>query len=212
MKKETNSTRLETLKKHGFIDKSVKTFNKSVKTAWSHFKSAFPNGRIFPNATLLKGSKSVLKAAESVNMLVIGNRIVYPSGNTRVRVYESKTRVTFIQTKPSGHRDIIILGKDGNHLKAGLEYSQKFRNRKGVKHSWGTLKTHDITTKKGIMVRGFMRDVALTYENPIDAMTDNRYHRDDDELNFGDYMDDEQGFLSEVQKSNGVAALILTEY
>lgn len=212
MKKVTNADRLKTLQKHGFISKSVKTFNKSVRNAWSHFSDAFPSGRLYPNSTLLKGSKAVLKAAESVNMLVIGDKIVYPAGNTKVRVYETASRITFIQTKPSGHRDIIILGKDGDHLKAGLEYSKTFRNKKGVRHSWGTLKTHDVTTKKGLMVKGFMRDVAQTYDNPIDAMTDNRYHANDTEISLGDYMDDEKGFLSEVQKSNGVAALILTEY
>ena len=212
MKKVTNADRLKTLQKHGFISKSVKTFNKSVRNAWGHFSDAFPSGRLYPNSTLLKGSKAVLKAAESVNMLVIGDKIVYPAGNTKVKVREYKNTVIFYQTKPSGRRDIIILAKDGNHLQAGLNYAKTHRDKKGTLHAWGTLKTHNITTKKGTMVRGFMRDVAKTYETPLEAMTDNRYHANDTPISVDDFADDKQRFFDEVQKSNGISALILTEY
>lgn len=210
--KVTNATRLETLKKHGFVAKSVKTFNQTVRKTWSDFNDAFPRGRLFQNSTLLKGSKDVLNAAKSVNMLVIGDRIVYPAANTKVKIRETKDKVIFYQTKPSGHRDIIVLGKDGNHLKAGLEYAKKFKNRDGKLHTFGTLKTHVLKTSKGVMHKGFMRDLAQTYPNPIDAMLDHRYLVDTGGIDPADYFDDEDGFFDTIQESNGVAALILTEY
>lgn len=145
-------------------------------------------------------------------MLVIGDRIVYPAGNTKVTIRETKDKVIFYQRKPSGHRDIIVLGKDGNHLQAGLDYSKKFKDRDGKKHSYGTLKTHDVVTKNGLVHRGFIRDVAMTYENPIDAMLDHRYSVGDATLDPGDYLDDVPSFLQAVDKTNGVAALIITEY
>ena len=144
-------------------------------------------------------------------MLVIGNKIVYPSGNTKVKVREYGNKVIFYQTKPSGHRDIIILAKDGNHLKAGLEYAKNYKRKSGVLHAWGTLKTHDVKTKHGVMHKGFMRDVAVTYENPLDAMTDNRY-KVDEIISADDYDGQIDDFIADVQKTNGVAALILTEY
>lgn len=148
-------------------------------------------------------------------MLVVGDRVVFPAGNTKVTVRETATRIFIYQRRHSGHKDTIILGKDGNHLKAGLEYSKSVRtsaDKKGVMRSWGSLKTHAVTTKNGEVINGFMRDVAQTYENPIDAMLDHRYLVDSDQPNPGDYLDDFPEFLARTQKTNGISALILTEY
>lgn len=210
--KVTNSARLETLKKHGFVAKSVKTFNKTVRKTWGDFNDAFPHGRIFAKSTLLKGSKAVLDAARSVNMLVIGDRIVYPAANTKVSIRETKDKVFFYQKKPSGHRDIIILAKDGNHLKAGLEYAKNFKNRKGIHHSFGTLKTHAVKTKSGVMHKGFMRDVARTFMNPMDALNEDRYKISPVIVDPADYFDDEDAYFDAVTANNGIAALILTEF
>lgn len=213
MKKElTQKQKLQKLKDGGFVDKSVKTFNKSVKTAWTEFNAAFKTGNVFRNAALLKGSKGALSAARSVNMLVVGDRIVFPAGNTKVKIYEKGNRITIIQTKASGHRDVIVLAKDGNHIPEGIKYAQNFRNKKGKKHSFGTLKTHDLETTKGEFVKGFMRDVSKTYENPIDALTDERYVIEKVGLDPAEYYKDPAKFISAAYANNGVSALILTEY
>lgn len=212
MKKLTNADRLKTLQNHGFVSKSVKTFNTTVRKTWADFNDTFPKGRLFPNSVLLKGSKAVLKAAKSVNMLVIGDRIVYPAANTKVTVRETKDKVIFYQKKPSGHRDIIVLGKDGKHIKAGLEYAMKFKNRAGKKHSFGSLKTHNIVTKGGEVHAGFVRDVAVTFTSPMDALNEDRYSKVKEFIDPADYFDDEDSFFSAVTESNGIAALILTEF
>lgn len=195
---------------------SVKTFNKGAQKVWADYKHAFPNGASDKQA-FISVSKDARATCASVNMRVIGDAVVFPrnSANTTVKIRETK-RGVFVEYGPSKsfktHSDTIILSKDGNHLKYGMELARRNKAREGedISASYGTLKTHAYNTSKkgnpeGEMVRGFMRDTARTYEDPWSAIFDDRYANATIQL-APQAMD--KKFIAALEETNGVAALI----
>lgn len=225
VKKETNATRLETLKKNGFIDNSVKTFNKTVKTAWMEFNAAFPNGRVFRKSTLVTVSKDTIPILRGSNMLVVGNKLVFPAEGAHVKVRETKKGI-FIDAKrttdaagrriKNGNSYTIILAKDGNHIKYGLELARKTGKKAELKNgqltAYGTLKTSSLKLADGTTVKTFMRDMSAGYESAAGAIEDDRYNQGAaDEILEDDYGTRAE-YLSDVAETNGVHALIRMHY
>lgn len=217
--------KLDKLKALHIVGPTVKTFNKSAKSLWSDYIAAFPKG-VAGNQTFLRASPDARKAAESVNMRVIGGAVVFPTGTGGTAKLRETKRGVFIdygrKGAERGKLDTIILSKDLNHIRYGMELSRKHKNKKdghGFLHSWGTLKTHAFSTSKngtGEMVRGFMRDTARAEIDPLAALLDNRYKAStmdlDDEFDDDDAPLITREFVARLQETNGVAALIRVNY
>lgn len=224
VKKETNATRLETLKKNGFIDKSVKTFNKSVKTAWTDFNAAFPNGRVFRKSTLVTVSKDTKHIFKNANMLVVGDKLVFPAEGAQVKVRETAKGI-FIDAKrttdftgkkiKNGPKYQIILAKDGAHIKYAKELERKAgKRRDGVdargqqRITYGTLKTSSLDTRDGKTVKTFMRDITMQYETVDGAIEDDRYNEGAADDILADDYKSHTAYMTDVAEANGVHAVI----
>jgi hypothetical protein len=217
-KAPTKAGMLRELKSHGMVSATTKTFNKSAQKVWADYREAFPNGASGKQA-FLAASKEARAACASVNMRIIGNAVVFPkhSDGWDVKLRETK-RGVFVEYGPKKsfktHSDTIILSKDGNHIKYGVELARRNKAREGedITATYGTVKTHAYSTGKkkdgtaGEMINGFMRDTARATENPLDALLDNRYSVDS--LNLAAPPKIDKGFISKLAQTNGVAALI----
>ena len=216
-KELTQKAKLEKLKSLNIVGDSAKTFGKTASRLWAEFTTAFPKGTA-GNQTFIKASKAAIKACDSVNMRTIGGAVVFPSGsNGTAKIRETKHGV-FIDYGPKNARkgklDTIILSKDGNHIKYGMKLARRESLRADPDlelTAWGTLKTHAFNTKKngsGEMVRGFMRDVAVSHQNPEDALYDNRYGGG---LTIDPHALTDK-FVAELAQTNGTAAMIRVRY
>ena len=213
------------LKAHGIVGNNVKTLNKSASKLWSDYSEIFPNG--VKNQAIVPASEAARKACASVNIRVLGNAIVFPSGSGQsVRVRETKLGVYVgFKHKNSVQFDEVILSKDGNHLKYGAKIARDMTRRQSgdadLHAVWGTLKTHaysvqSVRKSKGgagnvhvekphEMVNGFMRDLAVTHEDFNDALSDDRYSA----LKFLEKSPTmNSDYVKYLQETNGTAALI----
>lgn len=207
---ETKAGKLRELRRLGLTD--AKTFSKGAASVWADYTKAFPKGPP-KNATFIKASADARKACATVNMQIIGNVVVFPTGPGGTAKIRETKRGVFIDYGRAGKKfkdfhDTIILSKDGNHIKYGMELAKRNQRREGedVSAAYGTLKTH--AYKSGDeMVNGFMRDTARAYENPLDALLDDRYAVDKQSIEVSEVRL-EKGFIDRLQQKNGVAALI----
>lgn len=222
--KLTNAKRLETLKKNGFVDNSVKTFNKSVRNVWGEFNSAFPAGRVFRKSTLVSVGKDTIPVLRNANMLVVGDKLVFPAEGAHVKVRETGKGI-FIDAKrttdaagrkiKNGSSYTIILAKNGEHIKYARELERKSGkktkvtdDRGQVSTTYGTLKTSTLGLRDGTTVKTFMRDMTMQYENLADAVEDDRYNEGAADDIFQDDYDTQSEYLSQVAEANGVHAII----
>lgn len=211
--------KLDKLKALHIVGPTVKTFNKGVKSLWSDYIAAFPKN-VAGNQTFLRASPEARAACESVNMRVIGGAVVFPTGTGGTAKLRETKRGVFIDYGRKGEKpgkfDTIILSKDLNHIKYGMELARKNKSARdghGALQVWGTVKTHAYNTGKNshAVVQGFMRDTARTYNNPLEALLDTRYKSDKmievepEQKMAGDFID-------RLQQTNGVAALIRVNY
>lgn len=205
----------------------MKTFNKSVSRMWGDFTTALPDGKLFAHATVTKISPEAAKACRGVNMLVIGDKLVYPARNRHVKVRETakgifieETRSVYPDGKPIPKAELkkeskatIVLAKDGNHLKYGRELARKNgkRQRMGDRPiMFGTLKTSSLKSR-GETYKTFMRDMARLSYTPEGAIIDHRYLQVEEEIERDDYESKDE-YLDANAESNGVVALIRVEF
>lgn len=209
---ETKAGKLREMRRLGLTD--AKTFSKGAAAVWADYSKAFPKGTP-KNATFIKASADARKACASVNMQIIGNVVVFPTGPGGTAKIRETKRGVFIDYGRAGKKfkdfhDTVILSKDGNHIKYGMELAKRNQRREGdtdeISASYGTLKTHAYKSG-GEMFNGFMRDTARAYENPLNALLDDRYAQDKDSIEATEIRLD-KGFVDRLQQKNGVAALI----
>jgi hypothetical protein len=216
---ETKAGKLRLLRAIGLTEN--KTFSKSASRAWDHFITEFPHGKPPKNSLFIKVSPEAKRACASVNIRVVGDFIAFPvppGGSAKIR--ETKHGV-FLDYGRKGaefknNQDTIILAKDLNHIKYGMKIAKRQKARDDANENttavYGTLKTHAYgatRTGEGEMIKGFMRDVARTYDNPLDALLDDRYAADKTNI-AGSHMVITADFVDKLHEKNGVAALIMT--
>jgi hypothetical protein len=219
----TQKAKLGKLKALHIAGDNVKRF-KDVAHLWADYTAAFPKNTA-SNQTFLKASPAALKACDSVNMRTIGGAVVFPTGSGGIAKLRETKQGVFIDYGPRGAKrgkfDTIILSKDGNHIKYGMSLAKREARRSEIDDSgepslraWGTLKTHAYNTKKnkdGEMIRGFMRDVATSYPDALDALYDNRYGAGG-AANQLDPHPLTTEWLEKLQATNGTAAMIRVNY
>lgn len=191
----------------------AKTFSKGAAKLWSDYTKEFPKG-IPKNLTTIKASADARKACASVNMRVIGNAVLFPSApNGEVKIRETKNGVFVEYGRKGAKLDTIILSKNGDHIKYGLKLARRNKARENpdkVTHVYGTLKTSDYKVGQ-VEVHSFQRDVARLYENPLDALLDDRYATNKLEMD-GETPRVDMGFIDRLKKTNGASALILAHW
>jgi hypothetical protein len=219
----TQKAKLGKLKALHIAGDDVKRF-KDVAHLWADYTAAFPKNTA-SNQTFLKASPDALKACDSVNMRTIGGAVVFPTGSGGVAKLRETKHGVFIdygpRTAKKGRFDTIILSKSGNHIKYGMELAKREARRAELDESrdpslraWGTLKTHAYNTKKnkgGEMIRGFMRDVANSFPDAVDALYDNRYGAGGNANKLGEHPLTAE-WLEKLQATNGTAAMIRVNY
>ena len=191
----------------------AKTFSKGAAKLWGDYTKEFPKG-LPKNLTAIRASADARKACASVNMRVIGNAVLFPSApNGEVKIRETKNGVFVEYGRKGGKLDSIILSKKGDHIKYGMKLARRNAARQDpdkVTQVYGTLKTSDYKVGD-VEVHSFQRDTARLYENPLDALLDDRYATDKLEMD-GETPRVDSGFIDRLRKTNGATALILAHW
>lgn len=223
----TQKDKLTKLKTLGFTGKSVKTFNATVRKTWDEFNTAFPDGKVLRKANLKPVSPEAAKVCRGANMLVIGDKLVYPAENRKVTIRETGKGVFIDEQRTTTFdgrkftpaeqkrqpKTTIILAKDGNHLKYGRELARKAGKRQRLDNRpimWGTLKASTFKGSKGT-IKTFMRDLARLHETPEGAIIDHRYLRVEEDIERDDFESTDE-YLEANAESNGTNALIRVEF
>lgn len=198
-----------------------------MRKTWDEFNTEFPNGKVFKNANLKTVSPEAAKVLRGTNMLVIGDKLVYPASTRKVTIRETAKGV-FIEEQVSRTPDgrifdkaeqkrqpkvTTILSKDGNHLKYGRELARKAGKRQRLEDRpimWGTLKLSTMKGSKGT-IKTFMRDLARLHETTEGAIIDHRYFKVEEEIERDDFESTDE-YLEANAETNGVAALIRVEF
>ncbi len=208
---ETKAGKLRELRAHGLTD--AKTFSKGAAKVWADYKTAFPKG-VPTTTTFIKASAEARKACASANMRVLGNTVVFPTrpGGV-VKIKESKHGV-FVEYGQKGKKlDKIVLSKNGDHLKYGMKLARRERARQdpdNVSLVFGTLKTSNYKIG-GVEVHSFQRDVARLYQDPLNAMLDDRYATNKLEVD-GETARIDNDFVDLLAETNGTTALIFVHW
>lgn len=223
----TQKAKLDNLKTLGFVGKSVKTFNKSVARTWTEFNTAFPDGKLFKTAALKTVSPEAAKVCRDVNMLVIGDKLVFPAQNRKVTIRETAKGV-FVEEVRKNYPDgtpipknllklepktTIVLSKDGDHIKYGRELARKHGKKQRLESNpimYGTLKTRSVKSK-GVEYKTFMRDLARMHQRADDAIIDHRYIDAVEDIERDDYENTAE-YLDACAETNGTVALIRVEF
>lgn len=205
----------------------MKTFNATVRKTWEEFNTAFPDGKVFKAANIKTVSPEAAKVLRGSNMLIIGDKLVYPADKRKVTIRETAKGVfieeqrtktfegrTFTKAEQKAQpKTTIILAKDGDHLKYGRELARKAGKRQRLEDRpimWGTLKASTFKGSKGT-IKTFMRDLARLHETPDDAIIDHRYINVADEIDRDDFESTDE-YLEANAEANGTTALIRVEF
>lgn len=192
---------------------SAKTFSKGAARVWADYSAAFPKG-LPKGSTTIKASAEARKACASVNMRVIGDAVVFPitpGGTAKIR--ETKNGVFVDYGRKGAKLDTIILSKKGDHIKYGMKLAKRNLARadpENVTQVYGTLKVSNYKVG-GTEVHTFQRDTTRLYENPLDALLDDRYATDKLELD-GETVRIDSGFVDLLHETNGATALIAAHW
>lgn len=147
-------------------------------------------------------------------MRVIGEAVVFPitpGGTAKIR--ETKNGVFVDYGRKGAKLDTIILSKKGDHIKYGMKLAKRNSARadpENVTQVYGTLKVSNYKVG-GTEVHTFQRDTTRLYENPLDALLDDRYATDKLELD-GETVRIDSGFVDLLQETNGATALIVAHW
>lgn len=190
----------------------AKTFSKGAAAVWSDYNKTFPKG-LPESSTFIKASADARKACASVNMRVIGNAVVFPAGKGVANIRETKNGVFIDYGRKGAKLDTIILSKKGDHIKYGMKLAKRNAARadpEKVSQVYGTLKVSNYRSGS-VDVHTFQRDTARLYENPLDALLDDRYATDKLEID-GETPRVDSGFIDLLKETNGAAALIVSHW
>lgn len=208
---ETKAGKLRELQRLGLTD--AKTYSKGAAAVWADYTKTFPKG-LPEKSVFIKASAEARRACASVNMRVIGSAVVFPAGTGgTAKIRETKNGV-FIDYGLKGKKlDTIILSKKGDHIKYGMKLAKRNMARAdpdNVSQVYGTLKVSNYKSGS-VDVHTFQRDTARLYENPLNALLDDRYATDKLELD-RETLRVDSDFIDLLKETNGVAALIVSHW
>ena len=172
-------------------------------------------------------SPEAAKVCRGVNMLVVGDKLVFPAHNRKVTVRETAKGVFIDEVRArdmSGNpltkeqikkepKTTIVLAKDGNHIKYGRELARKHGKRQRLENNpimYGTLKASSLKSK-GKEYKTFMRDLARLHQSADDAVIDHRYIDTAEDIERDDYENTAE-YLDACAETNGTVALIRVEF
>lgn len=178
------------------MDASAKSVTKRIKTLYEDFVKEFPK-RKPEHLKAVKVKEEWIPILKSVNMDIIGDRLIFPAYKHTIKIRETKHGLFIDQiapTGPTGAKPVtstIILSKDKNkrgeynHVAYGIKLGHDAQRKiskaldegdESARYfSHGTLKSSDFRLGDGRMKRGFMRDMVEMRLDPTEAALDGRY-------------------------------------